>query len=95
MFAREANTPPYLIPPPFPSIQPCVLSKMFYQGDLQSGISKAVQEAKLVACFVTGKETSDIVGPPLVSDMCLDDGEESQLWETEFLQDEAVSLLIT
>jgi hypothetical protein len=27
---------------------------MFYQGDLQSGISKAVQEAKLVACFVAG-----------------------------------------
>jgi hypothetical protein len=28
--------------------------KMFYDGDLQSGIGKAVQEAKLVACFVTG-----------------------------------------
>jgi hypothetical protein len=27
---------------------------MFYDGDLQSGIGKAVQEAKLVACFVTG-----------------------------------------
>jgi hypothetical protein len=26
---------------------------MFYDGDLQSGIGKAVQEAKLVACFVT------------------------------------------
>ncbi|KAE9370547.1 hypothetical protein N431DRAFT_343636 [Stipitochalara longipes BDJ] len=43
---------------------------MFYLGDLQSGVSKAVQEAKLVACFVT------------------DDGEESQLWENEFLQEE-------
>jgi hypothetical protein len=30
------------------------LIKMFYDGDLQSGIGKAVQEAKLVACFVTG-----------------------------------------
>ncbi|RDW77415.1 hypothetical protein BP6252_05468 [Coleophoma cylindrospora] len=26
---------------------------MFYEGDLQSGITKAVQESKLVACFVT------------------------------------------
>ncbi|KUJ07318.1 uncharacterized protein LY89DRAFT_691783 [Mollisia scopiformis] len=26
---------------------------MFYEGDLQSGISKAIQEDKLVACFVT------------------------------------------
>ena len=28
--------------------------KMFYDGDLQSGIGKAVREAKLVACFVPG-----------------------------------------
>jgi hypothetical protein len=28
--------------------------KMFYEGNLQSGIGKAVQESKLVACFVTG-----------------------------------------
>jgi hypothetical protein len=27
---------------------------MFYEGDLQSGIGKAIQESKLVACFVTG-----------------------------------------
>ncbi|TVY67397.1 UBX domain-containing protein [Lachnellula suecica] len=26
---------------------------MFYEGDLQSGISKAVEESRLVACFVT------------------------------------------
>ena len=28
---------------------------MFYQGDLQSGINKALQQSKYVACFVTGK----------------------------------------
>jgi hypothetical protein len=28
--------------------------KMFYEGDLQSGINKALQESKLVACFVAG-----------------------------------------
>jgi hypothetical protein len=27
---------------------------MFYQGDLQSGISAAVQQSKLVTCFVRG-----------------------------------------
>lgn len=29
-------------------------SRMLYQGDLQSGIAKAVQETKSVVCFVTG-----------------------------------------
>lgn len=34
---------------------------MFYEGDLQSGITKALQESKLVACFVTdGDEESHI-----------------------------------
>jgi len=31
---------------------------MFYQGDLQSGISAAVQQSKFVTCFVRG-ELSD------------------------------------
>jgi hypothetical protein len=64
---------------------------MFYEGDLQSGISKAVQEAKLVACFVTGETSSHPATSPLCSDMSLDDSEESQLWEHEFLQDETAS----
>ncbi|EKD15675.1 uncharacterized protein L3040_005978 [Drepanopeziza brunnea f. sp. 'multigermtubi'] len=45
---------------------------MFYQGDLKSGIEKALAESKLVACFVT------------------DSGEESQLWENEFLQEDSL-----
>jgi hypothetical protein len=64
---------------------------MFYEGDLQSGISKAVQEAKLVACFVTGEAFSHPATSPLCSNMSLDDSEESQLWEHEFLQEETVS----
>lgn len=28
---------------------------MFHEGDLQSGIVRAVQESKSVVCFVTGK----------------------------------------
>ncbi|RKF60206.1 putative ubx domain-containing protein [Erysiphe neolycopersici] len=58
---------------------------MFYEGDLQSAVSEAVKESKLVACFVTA--------PTRLTD-CLwafiDNGEESQLWETEFLQDHKV-----
>merc|ERR1712093_369250 len=50
--------------------------KMFYEGDLQSGIGLAMQEAKLVGCFVT------------------DGGEESQLWENEFLQDDSLKDLL-
>ncbi|KAK0111271.1 hypothetical protein ONS95_001643 [Cadophora gregata] len=49
---------------------------MFYERDLQSGIGLAMQEAKLVGCFVT------------------DDGEESQLWENEFLQDASLKDLL-
>ncbi|CZS98235.1 related to UBX7 UBX (ubiquitin regulatory X) domain-containing protein [Rhynchosporium agropyri] len=50
---------------------------MFYEGDLQSGIGKALQESKLVGCFVT------------------DSGEESQLWENEFLQEESLKESLT
>ncbi|KAG9228700.1 hypothetical protein BJ875DRAFT_228919 [Amylocarpus encephaloides] len=50
---------------------------MFYSGDLQSGISKAIQESKVLACFVT------------------DDGEESQAWENDFLQDPVVKSLLS
>lgn len=28
---------------------------MFYEGDLQSGIALAMQQAKMVLCFVTGE----------------------------------------
>jgi len=69
---------------------------MFYQGDLQSGISEAVREAKLVACFVTGIVIFYTELSALRSDMCLsDEGEESQLWESDFLQDEEVSLCMS
>ena len=30
---------------------------MFYQGDLQGGISAAVQQSKLVTCFVTSEHS--------------------------------------
>ena len=65
---------------------------MFYEGDLQSGIGKAVQESKLVACFVTGTFRIRDFGEFLLT-MCPDDTEESQLWENEFLQADGVSPL--
>ena len=62
MFARLANTPKALDWQSFDSLHQhrnnLISAKMFYEGDLQSGIAKAVQESKLVACFVTGNQTS-------------------------------------
>ncbi|KAH8709850.1 UBX domain-containing protein 7 [Beauveria bassiana] len=45
---------------------------MFFQGSIQQGISSAVDQQKLLLCFVT------------------DGNDESQTWETEYLQDQAV-----
>ncbi|KAH9884029.1 hypothetical protein F4778DRAFT_764488 [Xylariomycetidae sp. FL2044] len=45
---------------------------MFFTGSVQDGVRKALEQKKLVVCFVT------------------DGGEESQIWENEFLADEAV-----
>ncbi|KAI1077473.1 hypothetical protein F5B20DRAFT_551351 [Whalleya microplaca] len=42
---------------------------MFFDGSLQDGIATALEQSKLVVCFVT------------------DDGDESQLWENDFLTD--------
>ncbi|KAL3420198.1 ubx domain-containing protein [Phlyctema vagabunda] len=53
------------------------MANMFYRGDLQTGIGKALQEGKLVACFVT------------------DEGDESQLWENDFLRDESIKPLLS
>lgn len=37
-----------------PNSDTSVLAKMFFHGDLQSGIALAVRESKCVACFVRG-----------------------------------------
>ncbi|KAM0665056.1 hypothetical protein ACQRIU_006209 [Beauveria bassiana] len=50
---------------------------MFFQGSIQQGISSAVDQQKLLLCFVT------------------DGNDESQTWETEYLQDQAINGLIT
>jgi hypothetical protein len=71
----------------------CDILNMFYEGDLQSGISKAVQEAKLVACFVTGTSSNQHLGRG-TDKVSLDDGEESQLWENKYLKDDSVSILL-
>jgi hypothetical protein len=65
---------------------------MFYEGDLQSGISQALQESKLVACFVTGKISMaySYRCPSELIRCLLDEEEESQLWENDFLAEPAV-----
>ncbi|KFY05756.1 hypothetical protein V491_09035 [Pseudogymnoascus sp. VKM F-3775] len=52
---------------------------MFYEGDLRSGINTAIEQSKLVACYVRGQE----------------DGEETTAWENEFLKEQEVADLIS
>jgi hypothetical protein len=67
---------------------------MFYEGDLQSGIDKAIQESKLVACFVTGMSVPCPKRPVLRSDyMSVDEGKEGQTWENDFLEEPPVRSL--
>jgi hypothetical protein len=66
---------------------------MFFDGALQQGISKAVDQQKLVLCFVTGKlEPYTVLAFYMLTST--DENDESLQWETEFLQDESVSSFI-
>lgn len=61
---------------------------MFHEGDLQSGISRAIQEQKLVACFirqgVQGKRNERENAVKLT--LATDDDEISQTWEDSWLK---------
>lgn len=64
---------------------------MFFQGSLQDGISTAVQQAKQVVCFVTGKYSQNaFLASRNITDVCKDEGDESQQWEDEFLTEASV-----
>ncbi|KFZ05359.1 hypothetical protein V501_08422 [Pseudogymnoascus sp. VKM F-4519 (FW-2642)] len=52
---------------------------MFYEGDLRSGINTAIEQSKLVACYVRSQ----------------DDGEETTTWEDDFLKDPEIAGLIS
>ena len=70
---------------------------MFYEGDLQAGINKAIEEGKLVACFVRGEEMQFHISTPFwqaaADKIALDGNEESILWENDFLKDAQVAYL--
>ena len=66
-------------------------SAMFHEGDLQSGIAKAVADSKAVLCFVHGMSSHRLPWFPWrkwtdMTDYDLDGSELSQLWEDEYLQ---------
>jgi hypothetical protein len=71
-------------------------SKMFYAGTLQEGIAEAMQANKAVACFVTGKWQNFSISAlaqwhvKRLLTYVTDEREESQRWEDEFLNDDAV-----
>ncbi|OBT88756.1 hypothetical protein VE02_02357 [Pseudogymnoascus sp. 03VT05] len=52
---------------------------MFYEGDLRSGINTAIEQSKLVACYVRSQ----------------DDEEETTTWENDFLKDPEIADLIS
>lgn len=67
----------------------------FFQGSLEEGIGIAVQQAKLVVCFVTG-ESSHTPSALATDRLTRADGEaESRLWEDDFFADEEVCVLKT
>lgn len=58
---------------------------MFHEGSLQSGIALAIQESKLVACFVRGETISASgCGAELIP--WSDEGAASKQWEEEWLK---------
>lgn len=67
---------------------------MFHDGSLQSGISRAIQEKKVVACFVQGTHPKGSQTRLVRTDhlRCLDHGDESTTWENEWLRNGWVSL---
>lgn len=66
---------------------------MFHEGTLQSGIALAIQQQKLVACFVRGKCGWRVgIGGRLTS--WPDDGATSKTWEDEWLKSGWVRLVV-
>ena len=63
---------------------------MFFQGTLQEGISTALQHNKQVVCFVTGMSNAFCVEAvlPTTTNTGVDEGDESQQWEDEFLAED-------
>lgn len=58
---------------------------MFFEGALQEGIALAIQQQKLVACFVRqGKLEAQPCGGRC--SRCTDDDAESKVWEQEWLK---------
>jgi hypothetical protein len=70
---------------------------MFFEGTLQEGIATALQQGKLVVCFVTGIHSFIHSSCHVIFRTSKDltrftDGQdESQQWEIEFLGDGSVS----
>ena len=69
---------------------------MFFAGSLQEALASAVQSNKAVVCFVTGERLPCPVAAirPFNSGVLLtrliDEGEESQRWESDFLTEDSV-----
>lgn len=65
---------------------------MFHDGDLQSGITTALSQSKLLVCFVTGLRLPMglLLHRWLMRILKLDGTQESSLWEEDYLHDDTV-----
>lgn len=67
---------------------------MFYQGDLRSGINAAIEQSKLVACYVRSQgrwQPSYTRFSNVLNYHSSDDDDETTAWEDDFLTDPEVS----
>lgn len=62
----------------------------FFQGSLQEGIGAALQQSRSVVCFVTGMSLVLFQIWSQVADLIIDEQDESQTWENEYLKEEEV-----
>lgn len=61
---------------------------MFFDGDLQTGVALALEQSRVVVCFVTGLSLTRWTWRQLTVSQGANDL--SRLWENEYLQDKEV-----
>lgn len=73
------------------------MDNLFFDGNLQAGISSAITNDKRIVCFVTGWYDGQLVyGDDWLTDfLASGNNDESLLWQDTFLRDDEVLSQIT
>ena len=74
-----------------------LMDNLFFDGDLQAGISLAIANDKKIVCFVTGWYDEHLMyeNDWLTDFLASGNNDESLLWQDTFLRDDEVPLHIT